>query len=356
MLLCLLFNCAAVSIKHFGFLTKIRETKLNELVNTNQSMEQLTIMFFLKSILTSSEFLKINSIEGMLLIEFGLLDKSMQIKKIREFLSSANFDLIVKLAHNNTTFRSACLLPEFSKDWESLWSTYGIVITADPKKALYYQPIIEQFDLFLGIYFYNKALEVSKALKKDSTSIELSYLSLAMKYNSIHAYQRYHVHLYSIIHSRDPALEQENLQLIKKIIRNIMKLIPTYKAYAYFMLAEAYFHYGYSMSSKGNMIVAGKAQNAALTACAKAKEHFSESDIYFFNASLGGTLFTKYCPTMSINFEEIESKVMSSFEEIGEEEHKGEEHKREERKREEHQRGEYKSDKKEMSLSASPSF
>ena len=272
-------------------------------------------MFFPKDLLSKTERLNLNAIEELLLKEFALLDTSMKIKKVYEFLNNYNIDIIVKLACNNQAFREVCLLPQFSKTWVGLWSTYGIIITRDRKKALCDQPNTEKFDLFLGIYFYNKALQAAKYLEKDFTEFELGYLSEAIKYGSIHAYQKQHRYLYSLTQPWSTASEPEKLTQVEQIIASLKRLIPTYGTYAYLLLAEAYVRYGLLLGSGGNMILAERAQQSALKACAVAEAHYTEdTNTLIFNASLGGTLLETYYSIKSINFVTIKAMISTYFE------------------------------------------
>jgi hypothetical protein len=275
-------------------------------------------MFFPKSVITKSEILHINPVQEVFLKKFNLLDRSKQIQLVQEFFNNCYFDLIVKLACNNQAFRDVCLLPSFSNSWLTLWSTFGIVITRDRKKALYDQPNTEKFDLFLGIYFYNKALQTAKSMNKEFSALELSYLIEAMNYGSIHAYQKYHQYLYSLTQPESTDSEQEKLAHFKQIIANIKKLIPTYRVYAYLLLIEAYVRYGLLMSNAGNMIVAEQAQQSALKACSIAESLYIKGgeNTLMYNASLGGTLRVGNYSLNSINFTEIQAIIIKSFESL----------------------------------------
>ncbi len=229
--------------------------------------------------------------KGLLLIFLKNFQSSTPEKKIQEVQSlvdSDRIDAIVQLAELDSEFANICALPRFNEKWISLWSTYGAIITKDVKKALYDQPTApNKFELFLGIYYYHQALETTSKFKKDYSSSEISYLQKAIRYNSIHACQRYNICLYS--HVNDNNYEYSN-ELFCKVIKQIKPLLPIYGCYAYIMLAEAYVRYGMFLRNCKRNDNADKSFSAASQACEQAQKAFKANSVSIYNASIGGSL------------------------------------------------------------------
>lgn len=266
-------------------------------------------MFFPQTPLSLSDFLQLNTIDTIFLDQFNALNEHQKITKLLSLLNNNKIDLIVKLACNIESFRKLCMQSDFSTYWVSLWSTFGVVITGNPTKALYDQPDENKFDLFLGIFFYHKALECAKNVQYDYSAIELAYLEKAMEFGSVHAYQRYHKHLYLLVGTTDSAEAQG---LLETIIKNTKSLVPRYGAYAYLMMTDAYIHFALHMKNAGDITRANKAKNAALKACMYAQKTYKKSQAAIFNASLGGTIADSNQQELS-NFDEIEILINELF-------------------------------------------
>ncbi|KTD06844.1 DUF5630 domain-containing protein [Legionella jamestowniensis] len=232
-----------------------------------------------------SDFLKIQGVNVLARDEFLGAAEYQKEKFIHLMLEQCNFDLIVKFACTTSDFYNACRSPVFNEHWMKLWSTYGILITKDPSKALYYQRCSNKFDLFLGIYFYYRALRVKDTFNKNTSTLEKDYLLKAMDYGSIHACQQYSVYLFNDYQNHPPP--KETADSFQHLLACIKKLIPDYGSYAYIMLAETYVRFGMFQFSLGHEMLTDKAFSAANLAAIKAQESYLENDPAIFNASFG---------------------------------------------------------------------
>lgn len=240
---------------------------------------------------------------------FKSMTPAEKIQKIHELISQNKFDFIVTVARIELPFYETCSLTEFSDIWMSCWSTYGIVLTDNMDKALYVQPNIPNaFNLFLGMYFYQKALLISQKHNKKYTESELNCLNIAVEYQSIHACQRYHSYLYEQM-DHDPLYKTQRSRFFREIIHQIKLLLPAYRSYAYLMLTEAYIRYAHFLQETATSR-AEAAFNAAFKSCNHAIELFDKSKVSIFNASLGGTIANSNTFGLS-NFDEIKTFIQT---------------------------------------------
>lgn len=219
----------------------------------------------------------LNPIETIFLNTFLQLSTEKKIYSVQNLIQQNQFDFIVKLSCNSDEFNKICLNIVFHSTWESIWSTFGIIITGNPQGAFFVQPSENTFDLFLGAYFYNQSL----ALKGKAPSIEKSYLLEAIKYGSIHALQRYCFSVYECLDNEQYKTTVTESK-IKELIIAIKAFLPSYGSYAYLMLSEAYIRYAMLKPE-----VALTAIHSGLKACEQASKLYSENDPAVFNASLG---------------------------------------------------------------------
>ncbi|MFJ1268303.1 DUF5630 domain-containing protein [Legionella lytica] len=234
-------------------------------------------MFFPKNVNTLKEHMALNAIENTFLTDFLALEVEEKIKSVQNLIEHNQFDFIVKLSWNSKEFSKTCLEAEFQYSWESLWSTFGTILTGDAQVAFYVQPHQKAFNLFLGAYFYNQSL----AFKDRKTpSIEKGYLLEAIKYGSIHALQRYCFSVYEGLDNEQD--DPEAASKIHALIITIKKFLPFYTSYACLMLSEAYARYAMFQPEQ-----ASQATQSALNACEKARELYNKEDPAVFNASLG---------------------------------------------------------------------
>ncbi|MDR3503421.1 MAG: DUF5630 domain-containing protein [Legionella sp.] len=233
-------------------------------------------MFFQKKVVSLNDYLALNPIEGIFLNDFIAMPIDKKISAVEELIHQNQFDFIIKLSCSNNKFREICLAPRFHSTWQSCWSTLGIIITGDPKCSFFEQPCKEDFDLFLGVYLYNKSLAFENA-----PSIEKAYLLVAIKYGSIHALQRYCFSIYQRMDNQ-PEATTVTASKIQGLIIAIKAFLPFYRSYAYLMLAEAYIRYGQLKPEN-----ALDAATSALKACECAKKLNHENDPVIFNASFG---------------------------------------------------------------------
>ena len=265
--------------------------------------------------LSYHELLKLNLIEVLLLSQIGACPCEEQISKIKKMIESASVDLIVKLAMNNPEFFNVCLLPELADDWTKLWSTYGVVITDNEAMELYDQCSSNKFHLFLGIYFYDKALEISKLMKKDFSFREMSFLQIAISFDSIHAYQRLLSQLYMKVDINQNTYSISDSMLLKKAIFDVKKrFLSEYKSYAYLMLVELYVRYAQCLQddTEKSAILTHKLTALAFEACERAKKLLPFSKDAIFNASLGGDLGKSNSLGLT-DFEEIKKCLKTFF-------------------------------------------
>lgn len=257
-------------------------------------------MFFQETLISLRDLLTPNVADNLFLTQFKTLSITEKINKIEDLIKQNQFDFIVKLGCIDKEFRETCLRSQLSPNWLSLWSTYGIIITNDPRSAFFAQPAQHEFDLFLGIYFYHKAVSYAASIKESDSQTEHTYLQEAIKYGSIHALQRYSHSVYTRIEANQLDAQTAG-KLIQDIIKNIKDLLPYYTSYAHLMLAEAYVRYGFLKPEQ-----AKQAEKSALTACTHAKRLYRAGDHAIFNASFSHTL----ADSNSMRFETPEAAII----------------------------------------------
>lgn len=238
-------------------------------------------MFFQKNVVALSNYLTVellNPLDRLFLKQFLELTMDEQISKVQELVDKNRFDFIVKLSCMDKQFRDICLNSTFNSVWLSAWSTFGVIITGDSQRAFFAQPCKNFFDLFVGVYFYHKALTLCK---NTGSLMEKDYLLIAIKYGSIHALQRYIFSVYERLDDERPNTTVAEKQ-IHEFITTIKAFLPFYTSYAYLMLAEAYTRYGMVKPE-----AAAIARQSALKACEQAKKLYKAHDPVVFNASLG---------------------------------------------------------------------
>ncbi|WP_131782907.1 DUF5630 domain-containing protein [Legionella gresilensis] len=247
-----------------------------------------------KKVQTLTEFLESDSLNlaENFLKEFEAMEVTQQIEQVKKLIADGkHFDFIAKLATVNDRFKKVCNLAQFKNTWFSCWSTYGLLITQDSGNSLFLQPCKNALELFLGIFYYYKALKTAEILKVNYSQIEINYLKQAIIFNSVHACQRYYAYLYENIKANFNNTPTDDVKLqFRDIIKNIKQnILPYYGSYAYFMLTEAYFYYGIYLKEKGELEFACKSLNSALKSLDFAQsERLKEADQQLYhNASLG---------------------------------------------------------------------
>jgi hypothetical protein len=85
-----------------------------------------------------------------------------KIQKIKSLIDLGSVDVIVQLVELDSDFRNFCASPTFNEKWISLWSTYGVIITKDIKKALYDQRVnLKKIILPVKLATYKKLSDVT---------------------------------------------------------------------------------------------------------------------------------------------------------------------------------------------------
>lgn len=264
---------------------------------------------------TLDDLIQPQPIDSLFLSSFTEMPTLQKISTVKRFIQCGQVDYIIKWLHISPEFKNICLRDEFSKDWLGLWSTYGIVITGEPSKSLHKQSANAALDLFVGMYFYERAVFYQKVLNNQDSAIVESYLLKAIENGSIHACQMYHKNLYAKI-EKDQLDNVAKKMLLMDIISTTKKFLAHYKTYAYFMLAEAYLRYGLYLSDNqeclGDIL---KIEQAALKCCEGANRHYSRNDPIVFNASMGETLANSNTYLLSTP-EEAEAAIKGMFEKI----------------------------------------
>jgi len=269
-----------------------------------------SIMFFFeKGIVNVSNYLKINGIMTLFSENFSKMDLSKKTKKVHALINDNKIEFIVKMACNDQDFYEICLLPEFSDIWVSYWNTYSFIITRDVNKLLY-EPSesTNKFDLFMGMFFYNLALNIANKLKREYSACEIGYLIKSISFNSIHACQRYNSYLYDQMNINSDSMENTQ-KCFENIIIRIKKLLPAYRSYAYFMLTEAYIRYALYLREQ-NLPQNNQVFTAALEACNFAEKYYEDSFTCIFNASFGGSLADSNTLSLS-DFDEVRQLIIS---------------------------------------------
>lgn len=240
--------------------------------------------------LTLSDFLRLNFLEEMTLksIKEGTFDepKFFSTKK-----SVADIGFITKMAHASPDFASMCKKDSYNKLWSTLYSELGLIVSLMEEKqvAFYECSNIDNFEILRGTYLFYLSQQIRATLPDGFSSSELRLLKEAMRFNSVHAVQRYNIFLYNkVAHGQFEDGEDVKTLLMEAIKNsNSKSLLKTYGSYAYMLLAEAFYQYALWAKDHESMSAFRRALQSAIASCDNATKYIEKSQYLIHNASFG---------------------------------------------------------------------
>ncbi|WP_115711984.1 DUF5630 domain-containing protein [Legionella sainthelensi] len=210
----------------------------------------------------------------------------------QEFFSQVtltSLSFIVKIAKFSVRFVTVCEKNEYDTLWKQLYCALGLMITKDKPCAKAFfahdEERVNHFMLLRGAYYFHLSQQAFDAKGKAFSHLELYWLNQAMKFESIHANQRYIQFLYKKLDTM--VSHDEHGKILIEAINLCKTSLNQYGSYAYIMLAEAFFRYAAWEQQSGNFSRAKSALSASVKACIKAKNHLNQSIFSIHNASLG---------------------------------------------------------------------
>lgn len=229
-------------------------------------------------------------------------------KKFFSQITLKSLPFVVKIAKYSAPFAKLCEKNEYNSLWKELYSTIGLTLTKNKShtQAFYTHDENEvcHFNLLRGSYYFHLAQQALETKEKAFSSLELYWLNQAMKFESIHAIQRYIQCLYQKL----TKVSQDEVEKILIESINLSKVtLNKYGSYAYMMLAEAFFRYAAWAQQADNVNRAKSAIHSSINACIKAQNHLITSTFSIHNASLGEGLKASNslgleCPRKAILF------------------------------------------------------
>lgn len=239
---------------------------------------------------TLSEFLRLSFLEEITLKDI----KSQTFNESKFFATTkslTDIGFIIKMAHASADFANMCKKSLYKELWSDLYSQLGFALSSGEENPLtfYTHHNVDSFDLLRGTYFYYLSQQVRTTFSDKFSSSEVHFLKEAMRFNSIHAVQRYNEFLYHKVVNEQLG-ENENVKgLLKEAIKNINSkpLLELHGSYAYMLLAEAYYRYAIFAKNQKETSTFSKAIEAAMDSCDKASKYLEKSKYSIQNASLG---------------------------------------------------------------------
>ncbi|WP_238584333.1 DUF5630 domain-containing protein [Legionella gratiana] len=248
----------------------------------------------------------------------------MTLKTIKEgtfneakFFSSAksvaDIGYITKMAHASSDFAMMCKKEIYQPLWSNLYSQLGLAVSAFAEKqvAFYEHENIDSFDLLRGTYFFYLSQQVRAALPDEFSSSEIRFLKEAMRFNSVHAVQRYNTFLYSKVANGQFEDEEDAKTFLMEAIKNSKSLLELYGSYAYMLLADAYYQYALWAKDHEHISSFRRSLLSAIASCSSAEKHLEKSQYSIHNASIGRGL--GFSNSLGINSPMEAKEVLEEF-------------------------------------------
>ncbi|AUH74027.1 hypothetical protein CAB17_16680 [Legionella sainthelensi] len=240
------------------------------------------------TLLTLSDFLKLNFLEEMTLkkIKQGSFDESAFFSSAK---SVADIGFITKMSYASSEFATMCKKDLYRQLWSDLYSQLGLSVSAFTEKQItfYEHENIDSFDLLRGTYFFYLSQQVKAALPNKLSYSELRFLKEAMRFNSVHAVQRYNIVLFDKVTHGQFEEDESAKELLMEAIKNAKSLLELYGSYAYMLLAEAYYQYAQWAQEHESITTYRRALQAAIASCDNATKYLDKSQYSIHNASFG---------------------------------------------------------------------
>lgn len=240
------------------------------------------------TLLTFRDFLKLNFLEEMTLrtIREGSFDESTFFSSAK---SVADIGYITKMSYASPEFAKMCKKDKYRELWSDLYSQLGLCVSAftDKRITFYEHENIDSFDLLRGTYFFYLSQKLKAELPNELSLSELRFLKEAMRFNSVHAVQRYNIVLFDKV-THGKLEEGENAkELLMEAIKQAKSLLELYGSYAYMLLAEAYYQYAQWAQEHESSTTYRRALQAAIASCGNATKYLDKSQYSIHNASFG---------------------------------------------------------------------
>lgn len=232
---------------------------------------------------TLPKSLELTALDLLFIEQFNAGDDT----KKQEMVERTKFADIARISHHNMDFELFCNRPALDEHWKRIYCAYGLLLSNQlhlTPSPFYSQPHVKQFHFALGAYFFSLSQKTAIEMRSDFSYSEMEFINTALKFESVHAMQRYNHYLYLKIPS---ASELEKESLYKELIRNSKRMLPTYGSYGYMVLAEALGHYCAWLFETHQTEEAKKLHEEALKSLDYAASILDESTFSIANASLG---------------------------------------------------------------------
>jgi hypothetical protein len=230
--------------------------------------------------LTYSDYLLLETIRDNAFDEAAFFDR---------LSANCNLAFIARITKASPYLKNLLSQEKYNNLWNLEYAKFGYALSNSHFLA---HENVNKLDLLLGAFLFHKSTLARQEIKQDFFYSEVQLLEEAIKFNSVHATQKYNEYLYwqveiqsSKIQSNDELFDQK--ELLVEAIKNCKKLLRLYGSYAYMMLAEAYFNYARWTGDISDTNMIRTTIEAAVNACDHAERHLEKSIYSIHNASLG---------------------------------------------------------------------
>ncbi|WP_298622196.1 DUF5630 domain-containing protein [uncultured Legionella sp.] len=201
----------------------------------------------------------------------------------------SDIPFILKLARANQLFADVCKKDVYQHIWRELYSLLGFLMSSleGQQVTFYMHEQVDSFDLLKGSYLFYLSQQVRAALSQEFSSSELNLLKEAMRFNSVHAVQRYNIFLHNKVINGKLEDTENSKTLLMDAVKNAKSLLEPYGSYAYMLLSEAFYQYAVWAKQEGDQTGYRKSLQAAISSCEKASKFLNVSKFSIYNASFG---------------------------------------------------------------------
>ena len=222
----------------------------------------------------------------------SLASKAFDEKKFFSQMTLGTLSFVMKIAKFSAFFTTLCEKEEYEEVWKQLYSNMGLILSQNEPMAKPFfthdEGAVHHFKLLRGAYYFHLSQQALEVEKKSFSDPELYWLRHAMKFESVHANQRYIKFLYQKLDKVSSSVETEKSLI--EVIKLCKTCLNQYGSYAYMMLAEALFRYTLWAQQAGHISRARSAIASSEKACIEAGTHLKASTFSIHNASLGAGL------------------------------------------------------------------
>lgn len=253
--------------------------------------------------LTLSDLSRLNFLEEAFLNDLKN-DKFNELQFFSNKKNVSDIPFIIKLARASQLFADVCKKEVYQQAWSELYSQLGFLMSSleGQQVTFYMHDKMDSFDLLKGSYLFYLSQQVRVALSQEFSSSELNLLKEAMRFNSVHAVQRYNIFLHNRVMNGQLEDGEDPKTLLMDAVKNAKALLEPYGSYAYMLLAEAFYQYAAWAKQEGDQTGYRRSLQAAISSCDKASKFLDVSKFSIYNASFGKGL----CSSNSFGIESPE--------------------------------------------------